>query len=209
MPNLALACVQQCGISIDSATSSILVCRRHLRCVPCHSQRCSRQQINPWNYKICLIHTICQNMAELDQQDICIPQARLARPMSPDGYSTIKQYLETRAEHQLNWARMVSGGNTTLSILAIFAAHKDGCRQFERWTKGTLPEKEWTCGQHNLKKTPVPARESGTGKAAETSVHSIMMLNCQYWLSPSSKPHKSFEVQYLMFILRFLTSCWS
>ena len=34
-----------------------------------------------------LIHTMCPNMAELD---ICKPQARRARPLSMDSYSTIE-----------------------------------------------------------------------------------------------------------------------
>ena len=70
------------------------------------------------DYKTSLIQTICLNTAELHMFPdimICIPQARLARPLSKDGYLTIKWFLATLAGHQLNLARMVTGGRTTAS----------------------------------------------------------------------------------------------
>ena len=44
------------------------------------------------------IHTMCQNMEELHTfLDICTPQAKPARPLSKDGYSTIELFLATHS----------------------------------------------------------------------------------------------------------------
>ena len=61
---------------------------------------------------------MCPKMVELHTfQDICTPQARLARPLSKDGYLTLEKILESQAGHQLILARMVTGGSTTAATM--------------------------------------------------------------------------------------------
>ena len=90
--------------------------------------------------------------------DICTPQARLARPLSKNGYSTIESFLATRTGHHLNLARMVTGGSTPACWLYLLHAKmaaeisSTGCKSLQE----TRPEK----------KTQVEAGESGAGAVA-------------------------------------------